>query len=127
MRRSPRRFGEPTRPEVGEEGSPMSIDSFTLAVRGGQPRKDALDAVTTPIACTATYAFASSAELRDHFEGRVLRDEYGRYGNPTVRAAERKLAALERADDAALFASGMAALTATLLALVRAGDHVVLA
>jgi cystathionine gamma-synthase len=98
----------------------------TVAVRAGQPRKNALDAVTTPIACTATYAFASSAELRDYLEGRIQRDEYGRYGNPTVRAAEEKLAALEGAESAALFASGMAAITTALLALLRSGDHVVL-
>jgi len=98
----------------------------TLAVRAGQPRKDALDAVTTPIACTATYAFANSAELRDHFEGRITRQEYGRYGNPTVRAAEEKLAALDAGQDAALFGSGMAAITTTLFALLKQGDHVVL-
>jgi cystathionine gamma-synthase len=98
----------------------------TLAVRAGQPRKDALDAVTTPIACTSTYAFASSTELHDHFEGRIERHEYGRYGNPTVRAAEEKLAALEGGEDAALFGSGMAAITTALFALLKKGDHVVL-
>ena len=98
----------------------------TLAVRAGQPRQDALDAVTTPIACTATYAFGSSAELRDHFEGRTKRQEYGRYGNPTVRAAELKLAALDAGEDAALFGSGMAAITTALFALLKKGDHVVL-
>ncbi len=98
----------------------------TRAVRAGQPRKDAFDAVTTPIACTATYAFASSAELKDHFEGRTTRDEYGRYGNPTVRAAEAKLASLDSGDDAVLFGSGMAAITSALFALVSQGDHVVL-
>lgn len=98
----------------------------TLAVRAGQPRKDAFDAVTTPIACTATYAFSSSAELKDHFEGRITRQEYGRYGNPTVRAAEEKLAALEGAGDAVLFSSGMAAITTALFALLKKGDHVVL-
>ena len=103
---------------------PRRID--TLAVRAGQPRKDAFDAVTTPIACTATYAFGSSAELRDHFEGRVERQEYGRYGNPTVRAAELKLAALDAGEDAALFGSGMAAITTALFALLKKDDHVVL-
>src|SRR5436305_681562 len=83
----------------------------TLAVRGGQPRQDAFDAVTTPIACTATYAFSGSAELRAHFEAKLHRDEYGRYGNPTVRAAEKKLALLDGGEDAALFGSGMAAIT----------------
>jgi len=121
--------------------SPRSSESLpfdrlaTIAVRGGQPRQDAFDAVTTPIACTATYAFSSSAELRDHFEGRIQRDEYGRYGNPTVRAAERKLAALEQpragrdasiATDAVLFGSGMAAITTALFALLKKGDHVIL-
>ncbi|CAN5924815.1 PLP-dependent aspartate aminotransferase family protein [soil metagenome] len=107
--------------------SPRSSSRIdTLAVRAGQPRKDALDAVTTPIVCTATYAFSSSAELRDHFEGRIERHEYGRYGNPTVRAAEEKLAALEGGQDAALFGSGMAAITTALFALLKSGDHVVL-
>ncbi len=104
----------------------------TLAVRAGQPRQDAYDAVTTPISCTATFAFESSAELRDHFEGRIEREEYGRYGNPTVRAAEQKLAALEdptrrfASTDAVLFGSGMAAITTALIALLKKGDHVVL-
>jgi cystathionine gamma-synthase len=101
-------------------------DLATTAVRAGQPRKDAFAAVTTPIACTATYAFSTYAELCDHFEGRSSREEYGRYGNPTVRAAEEKLAALDGANDCALFGSGMAAITTTLFALLRAGDHVVL-
>ncbi|AKU94161.1 Cystathionine gamma-synthase [Labilithrix luteola] len=101
-------------------------DLSTACVRAGQPRQDAYDAVTTPISCTSTYAFGSSAELRDHFEGRTNREEYGRYGNPTVRAAEEKLAALDGGGDACLFASGMAAVTTTLFALLKKGDHVVL-
>ncbi|MBX3187140.1 MAG: aminotransferase class I/II-fold pyridoxal phosphate-dependent enzyme [Labilithrix sp.] len=86
----------------------------------------AVDSLTTPIVCTATYTFASSDELRDHFEGRVRRHEYGRYGNPTVRAAEERLAALDGAGDAALFGSGMAAITSALFALSKKGDHVVI-
>jgi len=98
----------------------------TIAIHGGEARAKPHDALTTPIACTATYTFSSTAALRDHFEGRVEREEYGRYGNPTVRTAERKLAALDGAEDCALFASGMAALTTTLLAMLKSGDHVVL-
>ena len=56
----------------------------------------------------------------------VERGEYGRYGNPTVRAVEKRLAALEGTEDAACFSSGMAAVTTTVLALTRAGQHVVL-
>lgn len=54
------------------------------------------------------------------------REEYGRYGNPTVREFEKRLAALEGADDAVAFSSGMAAVTTAILALCKAGDHVVL-
>jgi cystathionine gamma-synthase len=85
-----------------------------------------LDAVTVPIVCTSTYVFESSAALHDHFQGVSDREEYGRYGNPTVRAAEAKIAALENAEDCALFGSGMAAVTTTLLSLLKSGDHVVM-
>jgi cystathionine gamma-synthase len=79
-----------------------------------------------PIVCTATYAFSSTQEIRDHFAGRTEREEYGRYGNPTVRTAETKLSALEAAEDSVLFPSAMAAISTFLLAALRPGDHVVL-
>jgi cystathionine gamma-synthase len=105
---------------------PPSQHLDTIAVRGGEPRRKAHDAVTTPIVCTATYAFSSTQEIRDHFEGRIEREEYGRYGNPTVSAAERKVAALEGAEAAVLFDSGMSAITTTLWAMLKPGDHIVL-
>ena len=98
----------------------------TVAVHGNEPRQKAFDALTTPIVATSTYAFADTAELRRHFDGLSDREEYGRYGNPTVRAAEKKVAALDDAGDAALFSSGMAAVTTTLFELLKSGDHVVL-
>ena len=103
----------------------MPKDS-TLAVHGGEERRKAHDAVTTPIVCSATYAFQDTAEIVRYFEGEVEREEYGRYGNPTVRAAEKKIAALEGAEDCAVFASGMAAVTTTLFELLKSGDHVIL-
>jgi cystathionine gamma-synthase len=98
----------------------------TLAVHGGEERSKAHDAVTTPIVCSATYAFRDTAEIVRYFEGDLEREEYGRYGNPTVRAAERKIAALEGAEDCALFATGMAAVTTALFELLKSGDHVIL-
>jgi cystathionine gamma-synthase len=59
-------------------------------------------------------------------QGEREREEYGRYGNPTVRVLEERLAALEGADDAVAFSSGMAATTSAILALVGQGSHVVL-
>ena len=98
----------------------------TLAIRGGEPRGKAYDSITTPIVPSATYVFGSTGEIEKYFNGDLEREEYGRYGNPTVRSAEQKLAALEGAEDAALFASGMAAITTALFELLKAGDHVVL-
>ncbi len=105
---------------------PRDTGLDTLAVRGGEPSRHGYAAVTTPIVCTATYRFEGSSEIADHFEGRVEREEYGRYGNPTVRAAEQKITALEAADDTVLFPSGMSAITTMLLAMLKPGDHVVL-
>jgi cystathionine gamma-synthase len=105
---------------------PPNVSMSTRAVHAGEAAHKAHDAITTPIVNTATYIFADTAALRDHFEGRIEREEYGRYGNPTVRIAERKLAALDGAEDAAVFASGMAAATTTLLGLLKTGDHIVM-
>ncbi len=107
---------------MGTEGKKLA----TIAVHGGEPRNKAGDAITTPIHSTATYVFEDTAELRDHFEMRIEREEYGRYGNPTVSVAEQKIAALDAAGGAALFSSGMAAITTTLLAMLRSGQHVVM-
>jgi len=98
----------------------------TVAVHGGEQRPHAADALTEPIAQTATYAFRDTAELVAHMEGRLERLEYGRYGNPTVSALERKVAELEGTQDAAAFTSGMAALVTATMALTRSGSHVVL-
>jgi cystathionine gamma-synthase len=94
-------------------------------VHAGEPRPKPEHSLATPIIQTATYTFKDTQELKDHFEGRIERVEYGRYGNPTQRVAEQKLAALEGAGDCLLFASGMAAVTTTLFAMLSRGTHVV--
>lgn len=98
----------------------------TLAVHGGEDRVRPRDALSEPIIQTATYTFADTAALVAYMEGHGEREEYGRYGNPTVRALEQKVAALEGTDDAVAFSSGMAAVTTAILALVKSGSHVVL-
>jgi len=99
---------------------------LTEVVHAGEPRTHAHDALTPPIVQTATYSFRDTAELIEFMEGRKQREEYGRYGNPSVRVVEARLAAIEGADDALLFGSGMAAITTAILALVKSGSHVVL-
>ena len=71
------------------------------------------------------YPTAESAEAR--FEGAEDGFIYARYGNPTVRMFEERMAALEGAEDAFATASGMAAVHAALLCQLRAGDHLVAA
>jgi cystathionine gamma-synthase len=107
----------------GYDRKPLGFS--TLAVHGGEPRPKLGNSLATPIVQTATYTFADTQELHDHFQHRIEREEYGRYGNPTQRIAEQKLAALEGAQDCLLFSSGMAAVTTTLYAVLSHNSHVV--
>jgi cystathionine gamma-synthase len=102
-----------------------SSGDSTRSVHGGEREHRDAAAVTTPIHQTATFWFPNSDELKAYQEGRLARDEYGRYGNPTWRAVERKLCDLEGADEAVLFASGMCAATTLFLRLLPRGGHLV--
>ena len=98
----------------------------TRAVHAGEPSVRDDRSLTAPVVHSSTYPFSDTAELMEFMSGRHERPkEYGRYGNPTVAAAEARLAALEGAQAAVLMASGMAAVTTTLFAMLRAGAHVV--
>jgi cystathionine beta-lyase/cystathionine gamma-synthase len=83
---------------------------------------DAHGSPHTPVYATTTFAFPSSAAILDVVEGRTAGALYTRYGlNPTIQALEAKLAAIEGAEAALTFASGMAAEAAVFLAHGRAG------
>lgn len=104
---------------------PEPLGPSTTAVHGGEPRVRPERSITAPLVMSSTYPFEHTQELVDFMSGKIERpEEYGRYGNPTVAAAEAKLAALEGADDAVLMSSGMAAITSTLWAMLRSGQHV---
>ena len=109
----------------GEPPSRRGPGPSTRSVHGGERGRLPSDAVTTPIYQTSTFWFRDSAELREYQEGRLEREEYGRYGNPTWKAVERKLCDLEGAEEAVLFASGMCAATTLFLALLPRGSHLV--
>ena len=98
----------------------------TQAVHGGEANRKGGNGITTPIIQTSTYVFRDTAELIDHMSGKTPREEYGRYGNPTQQVAEQKCAALEGAEAGLAFSSGMSAITTTLLAILRQGQHVVM-
>jgi cystathionine gamma-synthase len=102
----------------------------TLAVHGGEPRIREGRAITEPVVLASTFPFADTAELHAFMQREIDRpEEYGRYGNPTVAAVEARLAALEGGGEpgvsAVLMSSGMAAISSTLLAMLRAGQHVI--
>ncbi|MBT4101414.1 MAG: aminotransferase class I/II-fold pyridoxal phosphate-dependent enzyme [Gemmatimonadetes bacterium] len=98
----------------------------TQSVHGGEQRQKFAKSVTEPIAQTATYVFDSLSEFEEYKQGKRSHFEYGRYGNPTVSAAESKLAALDHAEAALLFSSGMSAITTVMLAMLRSGQHIII-
>src|SRR5690348_8257892 len=76
----------------------------TRSVHSGAQRSKGYNSLTTPVVQTATYTFRDTQELIDYMERKTWgdgedREEYGRYGNPTVNAVERKLAALDGGDE----------------------------
>ncbi|KAL6883607.1 hypothetical protein ACP4OV_011021 [Aristida adscensionis] len=102
----------------------------TLAVHGGEKLIGdvvvaSTDTITTPVVTGVVHWFKSSDDLIAFKEGRRHSFEYGRYGNPTVKVLEDKISALEKAESTLVTSSGMNAITATLLALVPPGGHVV--
>jgi cystathionine gamma-synthase len=102
----------------------------TVAIHGTGKIRKAYHAVSTPIVQTSNYSFDSTSEVLDFMtakaQGRIIREhEYGRYFNPTQQEVERKLAAIEGAERAITFSSGMSALILAVLAYVKKGGHVV--
>jgi cystathionine gamma-synthase len=98
----------------------------TRAIHAGEDRLRYADSITTPIVQTSTYAFKDTREIEAYTKKGKPRFEYGRYGNPTEKVAQRRLADLEDAEDCVVFGSGMSAIITTILALIRGGDHIVI-
>ena len=93
-----------------------------IALHYAENNKEYLRAVVPPIFMNSLHTFERIEDYYNVPEGAYL---YGRYSNPTVEIVERKLAALEQGKRAFLYASGMAAATAAVMAVCRSGDHVV--
>jgi methionine-gamma-lyase len=99
----------------------------TLAVHAGEASCPATGALDTPIYQSTTFVSADSDEMAAVYGEEKPGYMYTRYGNPTIHALEKKLAALEAGEEALAFASGMAAISSAILGYVKAGDHVVAA
>ncbi len=99
-------------------------DIETLAVRAGTVRSQ-FNEHSEALFLTSSFVFASAAEAAARFKGDVPGPIYARFTNPTVQMMEARLAALEGAERCVAFASGMAAILATVMGLMKAGEHVV--
>jgi cystathionine gamma-synthase len=119
-------MGKPTIKSQAQRQAEHRHGFATRAIHAGEDRLRYADSITTPIVQTSTYAFKDCREIEAYTKQGKERFEYGRYGNPTELVAQRRLAALEGAEDCVVFSSGMSAVTTTILALVRAGDHIVI-
>ena len=97
----------------------------TRSVHSGRARDPQSGHIATPIHLSSTYFSRSTRELVEYLEGRRSSNFYARYSNPTVEAAEEKIAALEGGERALCFGSGMAAISSLLLSQLRHGDNVV--
>ena len=113
-------------PKQTTDSKPADAQQFsTPSVHAGEARQKPGDSITDPIFCASTFTFDNTQSIIDFIEQDQSREEYGRYGNPGERVVERKLAALEGAEEAVLFASGMAAFVGLLMAKLAAGDEVI--
>ena len=96
----------------------------TRAVRAGQQRT-AEGEHSEAIFPTSSYVFGSAAEAAARFSGEQPGNIYSRFTNPTVRNFEQRLASMEGGESCVATASGMAAILASCMGLLKAGDHIV--
>jgi O-succinylhomoserine sulfhydrylase len=96
----------------------------TLAVRAGHQRTQEGEQ-GEPIFTTSSYVYESAAQAAARFSGEEPGNIYSRFTNPTVRTFEHRLAALEGGERCVATASGMGAILATCMGLLKAGDHIV--
>jgi O-succinylhomoserine sulfhydrylase len=99
-------------------------DIDTLAVRAGSVRSQ-FNEHSEAMFLTSSFVFGSAAEAAARFKGEQPGPIYARFTNPTVQMMEARLAALEGAERCVAFASGMAAILATVMGLMKAGEHIV--
>lgn len=106
-------------------GRGKRLGDATLAIHAGEERVGVGVPVGVSIARTSNFTFANTETMKLLSEGKASAYIYTRQGNPTLEVAERKIAALERAEAAVVAASGSAVISGALLSMLRAGDEVV--
>ncbi|NOU52825.1 methionine gamma-lyase [Pseudoalteromonas sp. JBTF-M23] len=97
----------------------------TQCIHGPEHFNDPHGALTAPLYQTSTFAFKDAAQGAARFAGEEAGYIYTRLGNPTTRELEQKLAQLEEMEDAAATATGMGAVSASVLSFLQQGDHLI--
>lgn len=91
----------------------------------GEDRKKYFNAVAPPVIQSSNFVFDTVQELKDAISDELNQHVYTRGNNPTVNILRKKIAALESAEDALVTSSGAAAIAASVMSQVKAGDHVI--
>ena len=107
-----------------KQSTPRWSDA-TRAIHSGEWKHGLNAPVTTPIVRTSNFNFADTAELKRFAEGKSKAYLYTRYGNPTLAVAEAKIADMENGEAGLVTASGTAAISSALLAVLKSGDEVI--
>lgn len=102
----------------------LELGFSSLAIRAGQVRS-AEGEHAEPIFTTSSYVFQNAAQAAARFAETEEGNIYSRFTNPTVRTFQERLAALEGGESCIATASGMSAVLATCLALLKSGEHIV--
>jgi cystathionine beta-lyase/cystathionine gamma-synthase len=106
---------------MSEDVDPIARASLIVA----HDEANTYDAVVPPIAQTSLFTFPSYEEMNETYKGNRVRPTYTRGLNPTVRHFEEMIARLEGGEDALGFASGMAAISSTVMSFVRPGAKII--
>ena len=91
----------------------------------GEERENYFNAVSPPIIQSSNFAFKTVSTLRQAMADEFDANLYSRGQNPTLNILRKKLAALDGAEDALVFSSGIAAISVPLLSLLKTGDHII--
>ena len=109
---------------MSSEDTCRPLHPETLAIRAGRETSEFREH-SQSLHLTSSFTFDSAAQAAAMFMGEIEGYTYSRFTNPTVSAFQQRLAAMEGGERAIATASGMAAIQATMLTLLKAGDHVV--
>ena len=91
----------------------------------GENREQYFNAISPPIVQSSNFTFNDIEQMRQSLKDELNIPFYTRGGNPTVTILRQKIAALEKAEDALVFGSGSAAVSAAVMSQVKAGDHII--